>query len=503
MALKGGACQVVTTDKQVRRLMVEMGKHGVVGVAAARSGMDRKTARKYVARGKLPSELKQPRTWLTRSDPFAEDWPEVVERLVDAPELESKALFEYLLACRPERYEPGQVRTFQRHVRRWRAQWGPPKEVFFAQEHRPGEALQTDFTWATTLGVTIGGLAFVHMLCHVVLPYSNWQWATVCLSESMAALRRGVQAAVFRLGHLAEYHQTDHSTAATHDLASGKRGFNEEYAALMRHLDMKPRTIGVGECEQNGDIEAANGVLKRRLKQHLVLRGSKDFDSVADYEDWLAGALDKANGLRGERLREELAVMRRVAVERLPEYKEDTFGVSAWSTIRVKHNAYSVPSRLIGETVKVRVYDDRLEVFHADVRQFVVERLHGRNGHRVNYRHIIWSLVQKPGAFARYKYREDLFPSLTFRKAYDALTADRAGRPADIEYLRILHLSASTLEADVEAALELLHEAGEVPLADTVKALVSSERPTVPDMVVPCVDLSDYDALLEAWAEVA
>ena len=242
------------------------------------------------------------------------------------------------------------MRTFQRRVKQWRAQKGPDKEVFFPQAHRPGEAAQTDFTDASGLCITIAGEPFPHLLCHFVLPYSNWQWATTCQSESMLALRRGVQSAVFRLGRIPDFHQTDNSTAATHDLRTGKRGFNQEYEDLMNHLGMKPRTTGVGKKEQNGDVEAANGALKRRLKQHLLLRGSRDFDSVEAWESWFQDVLEQANRLRQKRFREELAVMRSLSVERLREYKEVDVAVTSWSTIRVKHNAYSVPSRLIART---------------------------------------------------------------------------------------------------------------------------------------------------------
>ncbi|MBU1367195.1 MAG: IS21 family transposase, partial [Candidatus Omnitrophica bacterium] len=85
---------------------------------------------------------------------------------MDAPELEAKALFEYLLLAKPGRYEPGQVRTFQRRVKQWRATEGPAKVVFFAQEHRPGEAMQTDFTSCNELQITIQGEPYEHMLCH-------------------------------------------------------------------------------------------------------------------------------------------------------------------------------------------------------------------------------------------------------------------------------------------------------------------------------------------------
>lgn len=493
---------VITKDAQVRKLMEEMGKGEGLEVAAARAGMGRKAASKYSKLKKLPSELKAPREWRTREDAFAEDWAEVERMLVDAPELEAKALFEHLLA-RKQGYEPGELRTFQRRVQQWRVQSGPPQEVYFAQEHRPGEAAQTDFTHGTQLGVTIGGVPLAHLLCHLVLPYSNWQWATVCQSESMAALKRGVQAALFKLGRRPEWHQTDNSTAATHDVGGGKRGFNAEYEAFVAHFGMKPRTIGVGECEQNGDVEALNGALKRRLRQHLLLRASSDFESVTAYEEWLWRVLEAANKLRGDRFSRELQAMEAVTVASLPEYAVEDVLVTAWSTIRVKYNAYSVPSRLIGETLRVHVYDDRLQVFCAGQEQLIVERLRGRNGHRINYRHIIWSLVRKPGAFSRYRYREDLFPSLRFRRAYDALQAWRPGTKGDLEYLRVLHLAASTMEAEVEAALELILDANKLPDGDSVKALVSPHVTQLPEMRKPVVDLKVYDALLAATEQVA
>jgi transposase len=477
--------------------MEELERQGKVGVAALRAGMHRNTARRYRDLGKMPSELKQPRSWLTREDEFAEDWPAVAQRLAEAPELEAKVLFEDLLSRHPDRYEPGQLRTFQRRVKAWRAQQGPDREVFFAQEHRPGEALQTDFTWARKLAITIGGEPFAHLLCHVVLPYSNWSWATVCFSESLAALRRGIQAAVFRLGRVTRYHQTDNSTSATHGLPPqpGTRGFNAEYEALMGHLGMEPRTIEPGQKHQNGDVEALNGALKRRLEQHLLLRGSRDFPSQDAYEEWLAQVMEKANRLRRRRLAVELEAMVPLRVARLPEYTEVDVGVSSWSTIRIKNNGYSVPSRLTGERVRVRIFDTKLEVFYGGRQQLTIERLRGEGGHRIDYRHIIWSLVRKPGAFARYRYREELFPTPAFRRAYDRLQAAHATPRADLEYLRILHLAAATMESDVEVALELLGD--EVPLYERVLSLVQPARPAVvPDVPLPVVDLTDYDVLL-------
>lgn len=495
---EGYATSVVTTDAQVRKLMEELQKHGKLGLAALRSGMDEKTARKYRGEGKLPSEMKKVRDWRTRPDPLAGVWEHAEPMLVETPELEALALFEWLLEAHPGKVDVAHLRTFQRRVKQWRATSGPDREVFFAQAHRPGEAMQTDFTNGNELGVTIGGEPFEHLLCHVVLPFSNWQWATVARSESLMALRRGVQHALFRLGRRTEFNQTDNSTAATHETKEGRR-FNDDYMALMDHFGLKPRTIEVGASNQNGDVEAHNGVLKRRLKQHLLLRRSADFASVEEYEAFIVQVIERANRLRQKKVEEELAVMTPINVDRLPEYIEIDDEVTSWSTIRIKRNAYSLPSRLRGETVRVRLYDDRLEVYYGGTLQETMPRLLGEGGQYIDYRHIIWSLVQKPGAFRLYRYREELFPTLSFRRAYDALRA-LGEREADLHYLRILHLAASTMQSDVEAALCLLLDGKVMPRIEAVKelCLLPEQRAAkeVPAIAPFAVDLEHYDSLL-------
>lgn len=488
------------TDAQVKAMKKQLERDNNVTHAAMKGDMDRKTARRYRDLGSLPSESHGERTWRTREDPFADDWEEIAAKLKVAGDLDAKTLFEDLVARKPGRYEPGQLRTLQRHVRRWRAQEGGPKNVFFAQNHRPGEAMQTDFTVCDELEITICGVPFPHMLCHPVLPYSNWEWASICHSESLPAMKVGVQEALQHLGGLPKFHQTDHSTAATHQVSPGSRGFNRKYVVWMDHVGMTPRTIEVGEKEQNGDVEALNGALKHRLDQHLLLRGSRDFDSVEAYRAFLHAVLRGANSIREVRVVEERSLLRPLPKNWFPEYVEEDVGVTPWSTIRVRFNAYSVPSRLIGEDVRVRVYDDRIEVWYAGRREASMERLIGRNGHRIDYRHVIWSLVKKPGAFARYRYREDLFPSLVFRRGYDALTARHVERIADLEYVRILHLAASTSQADVESALEATFTAGEAFDAETIRALVRPRQAMPPVLSIPAPDITSYDALITGVA---
>ena len=486
------------TDAQVRKLMEEFTKCHRVGMASMKAGMDRKTGRKFIRSGKLPSDGLSERAYRTRQDPFAEDWPQLEGMLMAAPELEAKALLEWLQEQRPQQYQPGQVRTLQRRIKHWRATEGPDKVVFFAQEHIPGEAMQTDFTSGNRLAVTTGGQPFEHLLCHPVLPFSNWEWVTVCRSESLMALRRGVQAALFQLGRVPRYHQTDNSTAATHDLQTGKRGFNDDYTRFVDHFGMKPRTIAVGKSNQNGDVEAANGAFKRRIEQHLILRDSRDFDSPGQYERWLQEIASKANQTRSQKVTEELRSMRELTAGRLQEFQVQRVHVSRESTIRVLRNTYSVPSRLSGEKVRVHIFDDRLEVLYGGQSQFSMERLLGRHKYRIDYRHIIWSLVQKPGAFLRYRYRQEMFPGPRFRQAFDALNEDLGeGYQADLDYLRILHLAASVSETDTEVALEMLLTAGLVPRADLVKDLVRPREPQVPQMAPLLPDLGLYDDLLQ------
>ena len=453
------------TDQQKRRLMMECQKTGKVGVSALRAGMDRKTARKYLKAGEtivvegkeeLKPEINDARPWRTHADIFEAHWPEVVERLKEAPELEAKALFDWLTETHAGAYEPGQMRTFQRRVRVWRALEGPDKETYFPQIHKAGRRLQTDFTSMNSLKIAICREPFDHEVCHCVLTYSNWEWGVICKSESFIALRKGIQTALYRLGHIPEEHWTDHSTAATHviDRAhADTRVYNIRYEQLMAHYGIKPCTIEVGKPNQNGDVESLNGSLKRRVQQYLLLRGSRDFSSLEEYRRFLECVMEKGNRIKTKRLCEELDQMRVLQVDLLPDYEELECRVTSWSTIQAARHSYSVPSRLIGEKVLVRLFEDCVQVYYHGVHQVTMERLRGDTRHRINYRHIIGWLIRKPGAFRDYRYREDLFPTGMFRWAYTELSAQLSERVADLEYLRILHEAARTMESQINEAL--------------------------------------------------
>ncbi|MFO1428973.1 MAG: hypothetical protein U1F76_02355 [Candidatus Competibacteraceae bacterium] len=232
------------------------------------------------------------------------------------------------------------------------------------------------------------------------------------------------------------------------------------------------------------------------IRQALLSRGSGDFASEVAFDAWLEGRLQQDNHCRQARLQDARAVMKPLPVDRFPEFKEVTVGVSPHSTLNVLGNLYSVPPRLRHQTLRVQVYEDPLVVFAGETRIQEMPRLTGRSHHAIDSRHVIGSRVQKPGAFARDRYREALVPTLGFRRADAALQAVHPGTAGDVAYLRLLHLAASTPEAEVQAALEVVLEAGQVPEPDRVRELVRPATPIVPTLAILPVELARYDALL-------
>jgi transposase len=482
------------TEQQYRRLMTTYHQSGVVSHAAMKAGMHRETAARYLEAQAGPGQRKPPHHWRTRPDPLEALWLQAKPWLEASPELEVKALFEHLLGTDPALAPGHTLRTFQRRVRQWRAQNGPPREVHFPQVREPGQAGQLDWTHADELGVTIAGAAFGHWLCHVVLPYSNWQWAVPCHSESLLSLRVGLQAALWALGGVPLQLQTDQSSTATHtlDRMSKQRGFNTGYLALCAHYEVQPTTIHVACPNENGDIESANGHLKRRLKNHLILRGSRDFASEAAYAEFVGQVCTGANLLRQAKVAEERPCLRPLPVTRFPEAEELTVRVSSYSTIRAKGCAYSVPSNYVGYLVQVRLTETELSVHYAQAEIARYPRLPGREA-RIDYRHIIASLVRKPGAFQRCLYRDQLFPALVFRQTYDRLV-QLEPQHADAHYVQVLALAADVGEAPVaEALCALLREALE-PTTERIRARMSTTpEPMILTAFAP--ELASYDQL--------
>lgn len=485
----------MVTDEQVRRMRFFMKKGWTQGIAVAKAGMAENTGRKYLKAGLLPSQMKKERYWKTREDPFKTVWPEIEELLRNEPGLEAVTIFDYLQREYPGRFEDGQLRTLQRRLRYWKALYGEEQEVMFPQDIKPGVQGQSDWTSMNSLGITIMGEKFNHLLYHFVLPYSNWETGDICYSESYESLSQGFQNALFELTAIPEEHRTDNLSAATRQIDKHSRDFTKRYAALLSHYGIRPSKNQPGQAHENGDIEQAHHRFKRTLGQALMLRGSRDFDSLKEYAALLREVFKRRNQPRMKKFQEEMAVMRPLAVPRLEDYTELTVPVSRNSIINVVRNVYSVNSRFIGHHLKVRVYPDYLELWYGDRVIDKQERLRGERNHRVNYRHIISSLVKKPGAFKNYRYKDDLFPTVAFRRAYDWLVSHSEN--ADKEYVKILTLAARDIEVRVENILIGLLKQGEKITAKGVERVLSDKKEDSQlEILIRDPQIGDYDGLL-------
>lgn len=485
------------TDRQVRKLRTDLGSGMALATAAVRAGMSEKTARKYRTMTKLPSEAKTEHTWRTRLDPFESVWPEVQQQLEQTPGLQAKTIFQWLQREHPGRFQQGQLRTLQRRIKQWHATAGPAKEVYFDQVHYPGDLCASDFTHMGSLGVTIAGQNFDHMLYHFVLTYSNWESVSLCYSESFESLSEGFQDAILRLGFIPNRHRTDRLSAAVNNL-SETRDFTGRYQGLMDHYGIAMEKIQPRHANENGDVESSHRHIKKAIEQALLMRGSSDFANIDDYIKFVQQEVDFRNAGRSQRLAEEQQAREALNIHRLDSFTRLNVRVNRGSLIRVQGNAYSVHSRLIGEQVQVRIFADHLEVWYAQSKVDSFPRLRGRGKHQINYRHVIDWLVRKPGAFADYRYRDDLFPTSRFRMAFDALNAAHTPRVAARKYLEILQLAARQSETGVDDALiRWLDSDGPLTPEQVRQDVLESSGLAPPrEIQIDAVNLSSFDELL-------
>jgi len=353
----------------------------------------------------------------------------------------------------------------------------------------------------TDLEVTIQSQSFPHLLYHFVLTYSNWETGTVCFSESFESLSEGFQNAIWELGKVPGRHRTDRMSTAVNNV-SNPAEFTDRYEALLRFYGVVGEKIQAGEAHENGDVEQRHYRLKRAVEQELMLRGSRDFASDADYGQFLQDLFRRLNAGRQQRLVEEMEVMKELPERRLGSYKRERVKVDSGSLIYADRNVYSVPSRLIGEEVEARLYMDRVEIWYGQRKLEEMPRLRGRQKHRVDYRHIIDWLIRKPGAFANYRYRDELFPTSRFRMLFDGLQEGLSAREASKQYLRILELAAKEGEAKVDESLPALlakaDGSGAIITVEAVQEAMADSRTGGKEVEVARVDLRLFDELCGA-----
>lgn len=469
-------------------------------VAATKSGMSTKTARKYLLSNKLPSENLNSRHWKTRSNVFEENWSEIEDMLSKSPKLQAGTILSYLISKdTTNKFNNTHERTLYRLIRNWRATNGKEKTVIFSQELKPGKQSQSDYTVMNGLGISIAGQQFEHMLFHFMLPYSRWEYANICYSESFETLSKGYDEAVWTLGFVAPEHRTDNLTAAT-QVCGSKRTFTKNWKEVMSHYGVTPSRNNPGVSNENGSIEKSHDLLKNAIKQQIMLRGSSNFAELADYESFINSLIASRNSVRRDRLNEELKLLKPLPNKKYYAPIILEVKVSQFSTVRIFKASYSVPSRLIDYSLRAYIYHGEIKLYYGQALvQTMPQIKDDKKEASINYRHIITSLLRKPGAFANYYYRDHLFPTTIFRVAYDALIKNYPVNGIK-QYLQILQLAAIGSESEVETALELLISNKIVPSFDEVQGLLKTSKPSISDVKVISPSLDEYDLLLTVAA---
>ena len=477
-------------------------KTHTIDVAAAKAGFSRATGYRLARDPSLPSKESPPRG-RRRPDPLADIFEtEVVPILEGSPGIRPVGVFQELMRRHPE-LDPGVRRTLERRIRVWRAEHGPEQEVIFRQKHEPGHRGFSDFTHMGVLGVSVAGQPLDHMLYHFRLAWSGFTHARVVLGgESFTALAEGLQCALWHLGGTPREHRTDSLSAAFCNLRKNEaEDMTERYRALCAHYGMTVSRNNRGLAHENGSIEGPHGHLKRSIADALALRGSSDFDDLDAYRAFIAEVVGRANAHRAKRINAERATLRDLPAMRAADYEETSVVVTSSSGFLLRRVFYTVPSRLIGHRLGVRLYDDRLELFLSGTRHLTLPRgragATGPHAHVVNYRHVIHSLKKKPMALMNLVYRDALFPRAAYRRCFEVALEQLTEREACRLAVTLLALAhEENCEAELAAEIDRALKAGRLPAPDDFKARFAPDPAQMPRIDVARPHLAGYGSLL-------
>lgn len=490
------------TDHQVIKYK-EIRGNRTQEAAAAKTGISVSSARRLERRGLLPSQ-RGSRNWRTRVDPLEAVWAkDVVPLLQGAPGLMAVTVLEELQQRYAGRFGLSVLRTLQRRVRGWRAQHGEGREIFFAQEHPPGRLGLSDFTVADELGIGIAGQAFAHRLYQFAFAMSGWRHAQVVLGgESFQALSSGLQEALWMAGGVPEEHRTDSLSAAFNNLAEQEE-LTRRYRELCEHYGVRASRNNPGVSHENGAIESRQGSLKRALEQGLLLRGTREFADLGTYEQFVAQTVQRLNARCANTWEIERASLRPLPTRRTVDFEEIDARVSKFGLLSAKSALYSVPSRLAGHRLKVRLYSANLEAWLGGVKVFECERLYGsvenRHPKRIDWRHMLPSLRRKPGAFARWVLRDAMFPRSEYAITWERLRERLDERAACRLMVNLLDLAdRANVVAELAGVLAQLHDAGVLPDIDQLRERFAPRTPQMPEVRVVLPATAVYDQLLEA-----
>jgi hypothetical protein len=470
--------------------------------AAAKTGFSTATAYRIERAPQASDAPKAPRG-RRRPDPLEAVWDsEIVPMLTAAPSLRAIAILDELRRRHPQ-IDAGVRRTLERRIKQWRGLHGPAQDVMFRQVHPPGELGLSDFTDLSGLGVTIAGAALDHNLYHFRMAHSGFEYGHVILGgESFSALAVGLQNALFALGGVPLKHRTDSLSAAFRNLdRAAIDDLTARYAALCAHFDMEPTRNNTGIAHENGTIESAHGHTKKALEDALLLRGSRAFDDLKAYRRFIDELFARHNAHRSKAIDIERAALKHLPVNRTTDYEESLIQVTSSSGFVLRKVFYSVPARLIGQRLRVRLYDDRLECFLGASHVLSLARgrtqpASGKHAHVIDYRHIIHALRRKPMALRNLVYRDQLFPRPAYARAFEVLMDQRSDKVAckiTVELLALAHDYAC--EAELAQALETELEAGRLPCLDLLRERFRPATATLPRVMVQSVPLGLYDEL--------
>ena len=470
-------------------------------VAAAMSGFSRATGYRIEADRGLPSQKKQPRE-RRRPDPLARLWEtEVVPMLAAAPGIRAVAVFDEMRRRHPELSE-GVRRTLERRIRQWRALHGPEQDVMFSQEHPPGRMGLSDFTDVAELAITISGAPLDHRLYHFRLAFSGFAHAHVILGgESYVALAEGLQNALWALGGVPELHRSDSLSAAFRNLdRDAQQDLTKRYDALIAHYGMIATRNNPGVAHENGSIESPHGHLKRVIEDELLLRGSRDFADLDAYRTFIDEVVGRRNAKNRKRIEIEKAELGDLPERRTADYEEARVIVTSRGGFALKKVFYTVPSRLIGHWLTVRLYDDRLVCFLGSSEVVTLRRGrspdHNKRGHVVDYRHVIHALRRKPMALLNLVYREQLFPRTAYRRAFEALLAGAGDKRACRTMVGLLALAHDrACEAELATYIEADLDAGRLPDLARLRDRLQPKATAVPEIRIEMPSLDSYNEL--------
>ena len=490
------------TDHQMR-LYMTLRQSLPVSIAAAKASISRASAFRIEQDPRLPS-LKQPERGRRRPDPLAEVFDsQIVPMLMAAPGLRAVAIFEEIVRRHPEL--AGVRRTLERRIRAWRAVQGPEREVIFRQTHEPGRLGLSDFTEMDDRAVHVAGRPLEHRLYHFRLPYCGYEHAHVVLGgESLTALAEGLQNALWALGGAPHEHRTDSLSAAFRNLdAPACEDLTRRYEALCLHYGMRPSRNNRGIAHENGSIESAHGHLKRAIGDALLMRASTHFPDLPAYRRFIDEIVSRRNARRGKHIDLERSMLRPLPDRRTADYEELNVRVTTSGGFILRKVFYTVPSRLIGHSLRVRLFDDRLELFVGATPLLTLPRgrasASGKHDQVVNYRHVIHSLRRKPMALLNLVYRDQLFPRPAYRRTFDSMLEQLPAPQACRLMVQLLAMAHErSCEAELAERLDQCLQAGSLPDLDQLTTHFGPDPGRLPTVVVRLASLQSYEALLDA-----